>query len=373
MDNYFVKDTSETPSSSDEKSEQVCTSCEDNASAVGFCVECGEWLCKTCIEAHQRVKFTKDHMIRKKEDVSSEAVGASGQRPVFCPVHKQEQLKLFCETCDRLTCRDCQLLEHKEHRYQFLEEAFQNQKGAIENLLAKLLEKKNYVNFAAAQVQNRIKEVNETNKRVEQEIKVAIFTLINEINKKGKSLLQHLENVTKERQMKLIQQQNDITGLSRQVKHVMNFTNWAIASGSSTALLYSKRLITFQLRHILKARCDPVPAANGAIRFHCDPTFWAKNVVNLGNLVIENKPTPSYTPNVVVGQAPPGTNHVNKTPGQINLAQLRLQHMQQQVYAQKHQQLQQMRMGQPSGSVPRQTGPQILQQQASFLYAVISR
>uniref|UniRef100_A0A6I8N2W7 E3 ubiquitin-protein ligase TRIM33 n=1 Tax=Ornithorhynchus anatinus TaxID=9258 RepID=A0A6I8N2W7_ORNAN len=376
VDNYFVKDTSEAPSSSDEKSEQVCTSCEDNASAVGFCVECGEWLCKTCIEAHQRVKFTKDHMIRKKEDVS-EAVGASGQRPVFCPVHKQEQLKLFCETCDRLTCRDCQLLEHKEHRYQFLEEAFQNQKGAIENLLAKLLEKKNYVHFAATQVQNRIKEVNETNKRVEQEIKVAIFTLINEINKKGKSLLQQLETVTKERQMKLIQQQNDITGLSRQVKHVMNFTNWAIASGSSTALLYSKRLITFQLRHILKARCDPVPAANGAIRFHCDPTFWAKNVVNLGNLVIESKPTPGYTPNVVVGQVPPGTNHISKTPGQINLAQLRLQHMQQQVYAQKHQQLQQMRLQQPTATVagtttthPRQAAPQMLQQQPPRLISV---
>ncbi|XP_053249526.1 E3 ubiquitin-protein ligase TRIM33 isoform X3 [Podarcis raffonei] len=431
VDNYFVKDTSEAPSSSDEKSEQVCTSCEDNSSAVGFCVECGEWLCKTCIEAHQRVKFTKDHMIRKKEDVSSEAVGASGQRPVFCPVHKQEQLKLFCETCDRLTCRDCQLLEHKEHRYQFLEEAFQNQKGAIENLLAKLLEKKNYVNFAATQVQNRIKEVNETNKRVEQEIKVAIFTLINEINKKGKALLQQLETVTKERQMKLIQQQNDISGLSRQVKHVMNFTNWAIASGSSTALLYSKRLITFQLRHILKARCDPVPAANGAIRFHCDPTFWAKNVVNLaatpltlledtfevpqasgqlvghcegmllergryrnpplhvqssscgpldwgytlgtekGNLVIENKPTQGYTPNVVVGQVPPGTNHISKPPPQINLAQLRLQHMQQQVYAQqKHQQLQQMRMGQPAGQIPRQAGPQMLQQQPPRLISM---
>lgn len=51
--------------------------------------------------------------------LKTEAVGASGQRPVFCPVHKQEQLKLFCETCDRLTCRDCQLLEHKEHRYNY--------------------------------------------------------------------------------------------------------------------------------------------------------------------------------------------------------------------------------------------------------------
>ncbi|XP_068125800.1 E3 ubiquitin-protein ligase TRIM33 isoform X2 [Hyperolius riggenbachi] len=370
VDNYFVKDTSESPSSTDEKSEQVCTSCEDNASAVGFCVECGEWLCKTCIEAHQRVKFTKDHIITKKEDVSSESVGASGQRHVFCPIHKQEQLKLFCETCDRLTCRDCQLLEHKEHRYQFLEEAFENQKGAIESLLVKLLEKKNYVHFAATQVQNRIKEVNETNKRVEQEIKVAIFTLINEINKKGKSLLLQLENVTKERQVKLVQQQNDITSLSRQVKHVLTFTNWAIQSGSSTALLYSKRLITFQLRHILKARCDPVPAANGAVRFHCDPTFWAKNVVNLGNLIVENKQTTGYSPNVVVGQNSQGTNHINKAPAQINLAQLRLQHMQQQqqVYAQK--QLQQMRMVQPPAPHQRPSGPHVMHQQPPRLISM---
>lgn len=94
-----------------------------------------------------------------------------------------------------------------------------------------------------------------------------------------------------------------------------------------------------------------------------------------GNLVIESKPAPGYTPNVVVGQVPPGTNHISKTPGQINLAQLRLQHMQQQVYAQKHQQLQQMRMQQPPAPVPttttatqqhsRQAAPQMLQQQVS--------
>ncbi|RXN37713.1 E3 ubiquitin- ligase TRIM33 isoform X1 [Labeo rohita] len=282
VDNYFVKDTSEATNTSVENSTQVCTSCEDNASAIGFCVECGEWLCKTCIEAHQRVKFTKDHKIRKKEEVSSESVGTSGQRPVFCPVHKQEALKLFCETCDTLTCRDCQLLEHKEHRYQFLEEAFQNQKGIIETFMTKLQEKRNFVEFSASQVQNRIKEVAETHKKVEHEIKIAVFTLINEINKKGKSLLQQLESVTKERSMKLLSQQRDISILAQQIIHVLNFTNWAISNGSSTALLYSKRLITYQLRFIMKARVDPVPQSNGAVRFFCDPTFWAKNVVNLG-------------------------------------------------------------------------------------------
>ncbi|XP_013865805.1 E3 ubiquitin-protein ligase TRIM33, partial [Austrofundulus limnaeus] len=146
IDNYFVKDTTEATSTLDEKAAQVCTSCEDNAGTIGFCVECGEWLCKTCVEAHQRVKITKDHKIRTKEDAdaASDSVSTSGQRPVFCPVHKQEPLKLFCETCDTLTCRDCQLLEHKEHRYQFLEEAFQNHKEIIETNMAKLQEKKKY-------------------------------------------------------------------------------------------------------------------------------------------------------------------------------------------------------------------------------------
>uniref|UniRef100_A0A3P8SK29 E3 ubiquitin-protein ligase TRIM33 n=1 Tax=Amphiprion percula TaxID=161767 RepID=A0A3P8SK29_AMPPE len=385
VDNYFVKDTTEANSTSDENAAQVCTSCEDNAGTIGFCVECGEWLCKTCVEAHQRVKITKDHKIHTKEDAdaASESVGTSGQRPVFCPIHKQEPLKLFCETCDTLTCRDCQLLEHKEHRYQFLEEAFQNHKGIIETNMAKLQEKKNYVHYSVSQVQSRLKELNETHKKVEHEIKIAVFTLINEINKKGKSLLQQLENVTKERSLRLVAQHKDTTQLAQQIHHVLNFCHWAISTGSSTALLYSKRLILFQLRQLFKARLEPAPQANGVVRFFCDPTFWAKNVVNLGNLVIEKPPPPAQPPNVMVGGPPisPGQGHPSKHPGQINLAQLRLQHMQQAAYAQQKQQQQQqqhqqqiqqqMRIAsQMSQQHARQAGPPMVQQQPPRLISM---
>uniref|UniRef100_A0A3Q1FZU5 E3 ubiquitin-protein ligase TRIM33 n=1 Tax=Acanthochromis polyacanthus TaxID=80966 RepID=A0A3Q1FZU5_9TELE len=383
VDNYFVKDTTEANSTSDENAAQVCTSCEDNAGTIGFCVECGEWLCKTCVEAHQRVKITKDHKIHTKEDADA-SVGTSGQRPVFCPIHKQEPLKLFCETCDTLTCRDCQLLEHKEHRYQFLEEAFQNHKGIIETNMAKLQEKKNYVHYSVSQVQSRLKELNETHKKVEHEIKIAVFTLINEINKKGKSLLQQLENVTKERSLRLVAQHKDTTQLAQQIHHVLNFCHWAISTGSSTALLYSKRLILFQLRQLFKARLEPAPQANAAVRFFCDPTFWAKNVVNLGNLVIDKPPPPAQPPNVMVGGPPisPGQGHPSKHPGQINLAQLRLQHMQQAAYAQQKQQQQQQQQhqqqiqqqmriaSQMSQQHARQAGPPMVQQQPPRLISM---
>ncbi|XP_074123910.1 transcription intermediary factor 1-alpha isoform X2 [Sminthopsis crassicaudata] len=344
IDNFFVKDTTEVPSSTVEKSNQVCTSCEDNAEANGFCVECVEWLCKTCIRAHQRVKFTKDHTVRQKEEVSPEAVGVTSQRPVFCPYHKKEQLKLYCETCDKLTCRDCQLLEHKEHRYQFIEEAFQNQKVIIDTLITKLMEKTKYIKFTGNQIQNRIIEVNQNQKQVEQDIKVAIFTLMVEINKKGKALLHQLESLAKDHRMKLMQQQQEVAGLSKQLEHVMHFSKWAVSSGSSTALLYSKRLITYRLRHLLRARCDASPVTNNTIQFHCDPSFWAQNIFNLGSLVIEDKESqphmPKQSPVVEQNSQPPGglsSNQLSKFPTQISLAQLRLQHMQQQVMAQRQQ------------------------------------
>lgn len=107
----------------------TCTSCEDSASATGFCVDCQDWLCQTCIDAHQRVRVTKDHTIKTKDELEGEKPATLGQKYMFCENHKQEQLKLYCETCDKLTCRDCQLQEHKDHKYQFISSACEQQKN----------------------------------------------------------------------------------------------------------------------------------------------------------------------------------------------------------------------------------------------------
>jgi len=34
-----------------------------------------------------------------------------------CPSHTQESLRFFCLVCEELTCKDCQLITHKGHRY----------------------------------------------------------------------------------------------------------------------------------------------------------------------------------------------------------------------------------------------------------------
>lgn len=60
--------------------QQCCTSCEDNAPATSYCVECSEPLCETCVEAHQRVKYTKDHTVR------STGTQRAGAAPALVPL-----------------------------------------------------------------------------------------------------------------------------------------------------------------------------------------------------------------------------------------------------------------------------------------------
>ncbi|KAG5845166.1 hypothetical protein ANANG_G00135950 [Anguilla anguilla] len=289
MDNFFVKDSMEVPSSTVEKTSQLCTSCEDNTEASGFCVECVEFLCVTCIEAHQRVKFTKDHIIRQKEEVSPDAMSVSTQKPVFCDIHKQEPLKLFCETCDRLTCRDCQLLKHKDHNYQFLEDAYKNHREHMVNMTLQLQEKKKAIEEVSNSINNGLLQVDENRKSVHNEIKKSICALILEINRKGKILVNQLEGLMKDHESGLRKQQEDVSSLSRHLNHVINFTKWATASSSGTALLYSKRLILFQIQNLLRARCNPSFVPQSMVRFQCRSGFWASNV-DLGSLVVENVP-----------------------------------------------------------------------------------
>ncbi|XP_042366996.1 transcription intermediary factor 1-alpha isoform X3 [Plectropomus leopardus] len=327
LDNFFVKDSAEVPSSTVEKTSQVCMSCDDNTEATGYCVECVEFLCVTCIEAHQRVKFTRDHTIRQKEEMSPEALGISTQKPVFCDIHKQEPLKLFCETCDRLTCRDCQLLKHKDHNYQFLEDAYRNHRQYLENMTQQLQEKRKAIEEVSGCISTGLQQVEENRKAVTNEIKKSICNLIMEINRKGKILVNQLEALTKDHELGLKKQQEDVNSLSRHLDHVISFTKWATASHSGTALLYCKRLILFQIHYLMRASCNPSIVPQSSVRFQCRSGFWATNV-DLGSLVVERGPGRQPITNHQAGpraEAPSGALSASAQQRQSTLAQLQMQ------------------------------------------------
>lgn len=55
IENQFLLELSNNEDSGTTKSADFkCSSCSDDAIAVSFCVDCSEYICDSCVQAHQR-------------------------------------------------------------------------------------------------------------------------------------------------------------------------------------------------------------------------------------------------------------------------------------------------------------------------------
>ncbi|NXX14505.1 TRI66 protein, partial [Podargus strigoides] len=283
VENFFLKDFP-TGNSAMAKS---CSTCKEKRPAHSLCTSCNKWLCSSCTEEHRHGKETGDSFVSVSLKGCTAAGDKANEFALFCPVHTQEPLKLFCETCDTLTCCSCLLTEHKEHRFRRLDEALQNQRVILENVITKVKEKKNGIQVSAKQIEDRLLEVKHLNKKVENQIKMAKMVLMNEINKRTNILLEQLEKITSERKQKLEQQLQSVVVLSRQVEHVQNFISWAVCSKNSIPFLFSKELIVFQIQHLLETNCNTDIGPPLKIRFTWDPSYWTKQLSSLGGFTME--------------------------------------------------------------------------------------
>ncbi|KFO96784.1 Tripartite motif-containing protein 66, partial [Calypte anna] len=264
-----------------------CSTCKEKRPAHSLCTSCNRWLCSSCTEEHRHDKETGDHFLSVSLKGCTATEEAAGELSLFCPEHTQEPLKLFCETCDTLTCHSCLLTEHKEHRFRHLDEALQNQRIILENVITKVKEKKNGIQASAKQIEDRLLEVKLLYKKVENQIKTAKMVLMNEINKRTNILLEQLEKITSEKKQKLEQQLQGVVVLGRQVEHVQNFISWAVCSKNSIPFLFSKELIVFQIQRLLETNCNTDTGPPLKIRFTWDPSYWTKQLSNLGGFTME--------------------------------------------------------------------------------------
>ncbi|NXT48205.1 TRI66 protein, partial [Pluvianellus socialis] len=283
VENFFLKDFP-TGNSAMAKS---CSMCKEKRPAHSLCTSCNKWLCSSCTEEHRHGKETGDSFLSVSTKGCKAAEDEASKFSLFCPVHTQEPLKLFCETCDTLTCRSCLLTEHKEHRFRHLDEALQNQRVILENVITKVEEKKTGIQVSAKQIEDRLLEVKHLYKKVENQIKMAKMVLMNEINKRTNILLEQLEKITSERKQKLEQQLQSVVVLSRQVEHVQNFISWAVCSKNSIPFLFSKELIVFQIQQLLETNCNIDIGPPLKIRFTWDPSYWTKQLSNFGGFTME--------------------------------------------------------------------------------------
>ena len=123
------------------KVEALCEQCAGEKS-VAFCRQCAEFICGDCVAIHKKIRILAGHVVASLEDLKKGGVNniPLKESPAAACADHGEPMSLFCFDCQRLICRDCTIIDHKEHKFEFVKKCAPKGRRRLRESLAPLQE-----------------------------------------------------------------------------------------------------------------------------------------------------------------------------------------------------------------------------------------
>ncbi|XP_078699909.1 E3 ubiquitin-protein ligase TRIM33-like [Branchiostoma floridae x Branchiostoma belcheri] len=294
--NFFVlslRDTVDAHKSlvSKEDDKVSCDLCEAEVATCG-CVVCEEFLCKECARVHSRFKLTRDHKVigvaELKEQLITKTSSVKSRSLPMCPKHEDEKLKFYCETCQHPICRDCTVLQHKDHKYGLLADVVGDVRAKIKGNLAtagaKIEEYRGAANIIAtkqAELDTRSKKAaDDIDAAAEEEIKY--YTGL--VRRKQTELKEKLAAVTAARSKQLSATADSVESTLGCLSSTVDFSQKVVEHGSDFDVMNVYSDVTARLESLLKGPTPDIPDDISYVRF--DPrTERRETEIILGDIL----------------------------------------------------------------------------------------
>ena len=244
-----------------------CDHCDTDGNAVKRCKTCCMFLCEFCSQSHRRAKATKQHRLMTIEEVKA-AGPAALTKPSLCSKHKQETLKLFCQTCDYPICRDCIIVDHREHKYAFIEDVFKQQKQVITQSLKQARVQITSLTTAIQSVEKLEKSMETNFAEVNGEIDKFLDDIVAAVERKRNSLKANSRKISQKKIKQLHPQKNDLSLSLGTFQSSVKFAEDVLRKCDNAEILSMKKQITQRFESLCTKRYDCIPCQTNNITLH---------------------------------------------------------------------------------------------------------
>ena len=115
--------------------------CSDGENeATSFCLDCQEYYCEGCAKAHKTMKVTKNHQLIPIEEMENQtqinSISKSNSQ-LYCQIHQQKEIELFCEDCKEPICSLC-VPKHSTHKFSTISDVIKYEKQSLIDLIKKV-------------------------------------------------------------------------------------------------------------------------------------------------------------------------------------------------------------------------------------------
>ena len=179
-----------------------------------------------------------------------------------CEIH-DDPLKVYCETCKELICRDCTISQHHQnHKYKLVAECYPDHHQEIEAHLTTVKRKVAYISTAVTNLINQVREVKKQGEDVKKEIHTQFQIL-------ERRLVQQVDTAVQQKLQLITNQREEAETVLKQLKSCEEFVEQSLKLGSQQQVLRDKQSM-IQVMIIVNQDVNPVvfhPAIEEAITF----------------------------------------------------------------------------------------------------------
>ena len=200
--------------------------------------------------------------LRQKLHTSKQEAAAS----TICLKHN-DPLKVYCETCHQVICRDCAVSnEHKTHDYHLISECFTKHHQQLQEGLVQIKQEMTNIDVAVSHLDDTEKEVLQQGERLTEEINTHAQEIIDQIVRSRIHLSQQLYTIVQQKTHILRAQKQQAHKIHTQLKTCQETIERNLKEGNQLQILAEKQEMLKEIKtatqNVNATVFEPIEKAN---------------------------------------------------------------------------------------------------------------
>ena len=214
----------------------VCDNCDSEEHPETRCQQCTRFLCQFCTESHKRSRDTKTHTLSTLDELRESDLPVIAET-VRCQKHEDEVIKLYCKTCQETICRDCTIVDHRQHDYVFARDVSQEKKDELLRLVGEVKQKRSKMAESLEYLKKLEEIVNESNESTVPKINQYFNDLVSVAKSKQNEFLEEATAVKNAKLKQLHIQREELELNVGSCDSSIEFTEQAFKNGNDVQIL----------------------------------------------------------------------------------------------------------------------------------------
>ena len=249
------------------KVEALCEQCAGEKS-VAFCRQCAEFICGDCVAIHKKIRVLAGHVVASLEDLKKGGVKniPLKEAPASACADHGEPMILFCFDCERLICRDCTIIEHKEHKFEFVKKCAPEGRRRLCESLAPLQEMRADMAGAEKRVVSEEAKVERQREEVCGAIQQSFEQLKAVLERRKAELVGKVSSLAQEKKNALAAQKTVLQVAQKEIQLLTELVERNVESTSDQDLMSIRRQLQSKMeeeeKHHRQLSLEPTPIAD---------------------------------------------------------------------------------------------------------------